>query len=561
MEKKKVKGLGFKQAYFLVGMLPLILGVVVMAVMLTLNLKKEIKDGLKNELMVAADQVNEYFAYDIIANGEVDYEEYSDHKYIESLQKHNIELTLFHGDVRKLTSLKKDDGSYNEGSQADASIYAKVSAGENYSAENVKIGDDEYFVYYRPIYDGNGKFWGMAFAGEKETRVNNTIKSAVKQVVIVAVVLIVAFSIIIFILGRKIIGTLLRVTDAIKILASGNLNIKFNHVSLIKEFNILIQAGDVLQKEMGSSIMGAKQTAIDLEDAVSLVDELSSTSATGSAQIAQAVNELAVTAQTMAETVQDANTSIFEIGDSIDKISESLVEMNHSSEASEKASKVAIEYMGKLTSASEKSSATVDEISAKITECSAAAENIKTATDAITEIASRTNLLSLNASIEAARAGEAGAGFAVVASEIQKLAEQSSVSANEIQSVIDEILEKVNECVSKAGEMNTVIAEQMQFLAETKSKIDAMVDTNNQLSEEAGKINDESKKLIELKNSVVSSISDLSAISEENAASSEEVSASVENISAAVESTKSESGNMKVLARNLGEKMEYFKME
>ena len=61
---------------------------------------------------------------------------------------------------------------------------------------------------------------------------------------------------------------------------------------------------------------------------------------------------------------------------------------------------------------------------------------IKEATTLISSIAEETNLLSLNASIEAARAGEAGRGFAVVASQIQKLADQSNESANQIDQII-----------------------------------------------------------------------------------------------------------------------------
>lgn len=66
---------------------------------------------------------------------------------------------------------------------------------------------------------------------------------------------------------------------------------------------------------------------------------------------------------------------------------------------------------------------------------------IKEATTLISSIAEETNLLSLNASIEAARAGEAGRGFAVVASQIQKLADQSNESANQIDQIIHALIE------------------------------------------------------------------------------------------------------------------------
>lgn len=559
MEKKKLS-LSFQVTLLITGLAPMVIAALVLAFSLTSQLESHIKEGIEAELKVAAEQLNQYFAYDIKANGKVDYDEYSDHKYIESLKGDNIELTLFEGDTRFITSLKNADGSYNEGTQASAEIFAQVKAGNNYSAENVVINGSKYFVYYQPIMDGNGKFWGMAFAGEPEAKVNSAISAVVIKIVIIVVVLVAILAALILLVARILSKNIAVTVDDINKMSEGNLDAEFSVVSIVKEFNTLVGAGKSLQDQLIEAVGGAKTTAVQLGDAVSKVEELSATCATGTSQIAQAVNEMATTAQNMAETVQDANATVIDMGDSIDRISENVADMNASSDASMAANETAMEYMDKLTLASERSAKTVDEISEKIAECSQSAEKIKTATVAITEIASETNLLSLNASIEAARAGESGRGFAVVAGEIQKLAEQSSDSANEIQDVIREILGKVSECVDKAGEMTAVIKEQMEFLEQTKDKIGAMSMTGQELAEGAEAINAETENLMKLKDTVMAAITDLSAISEENAASSEEVSASVSNIANAVDSTSEESAAMKELAVDLGEKMEFFKL-
>lgn len=163
------------------------------------------------------------------------------------------------------------------------------------------------------------------------------------------------------------------------------------------------------------------------------------------------------------------------------------------------------------------------ELKAAIEEISRCSEQIGTIIGAIEDIASQTNLLSLNAAIEAARAGDAGKGFAVVAEQVKKLAEESSVAARRTTSLIQTTIEAVDKGIRIAEETEQDMGLVMENAKQATDKMNNI----------AGLLSDEVAHVQEV-NSTIAAISEVvndnSASSEETAAVSEEQMAQVETM-------------------------------
>ena len=241
------------------------------------------------------------------------------------------------------------------------------------------------------------------------------------------------------------------------------------------------------------------------------------------------------TMEQMNSVMEKTSSSVQQVQGSTNQIKEDVLGMYHSvREGTDYAAKMenrAMEMRTNAESETEHAKTAADNMTTSLNEKiekSKAVENISGLTQTILDIASQTNLLSLNASIEAARAGEHGKGFAVVAEEISGLATNSAETAREIQVISDEVISNVRELADEATKMVDFVREK------TIAGYQQLMDTGVQYQEDAQKISEMLKQMEETSQHIESSMNVVSQAMDDVASAVDESARGISHVADAV---------------------------
>ena len=471
-----------------------------------------------------------------------------------------MDVTFFYGDRRIMTSAVDSNGDRILNSPAGDRIVEKVlQNGEEYFSSAVSLDGVMNYGYFMPVYQNDStEIIGMVFVGankeDKDAVVNGMI-FGIGAAVCVAMILCMG-------VGLKLATSISRnIKKSIGIMgkvAEGDLTVWVDDKMLKRKDEIgdLSRVTVKLKDTLKGILKGISQNSESLLEASRALGNAADTTNSTMNEVQNAVSQVVANS-----TEQSRNSENMRImGEHITETSTEVDTLNQNAASMQKSSKKTADTLAQLCHINEEVERIIGEVKEQTDRTNASIQKINAAMEFITSIAEETNLLSLNASIEAARAGESGRGFAVVADQIKKLAEQSNQSGHEIEETTKALMEDSAREMEIMRRMQEIIIEQSGSMQETRANVSEVLKEIEDSMQSILQIRESTGRLAESRGEVMEAVEQLSQIAHDNVDSTQQTYTETQEVLDTFKQVYDSAGQLKKIADELAESMQYFKM-
>ena len=477
-----------------------------------------------------------------------------------------MDVTFFYGDRRIMTSAVDSNGDRILNSPAGDRIVEKVlQNGEEYFSSAVSLDGVMNYGYFMPVYQNGSddEIIGMVFVGtdkENKDAVVNGIIFSIGAAVCVAMILCIG-------VGLKLATSISHnIKKSISIMgkvAEGDLTVWVDDKMLKRKDEIgdLSRVTVKLKDTLKGILKGISENSASLLEASRALGNAADTTNGTMNEVQNAVSQVVANSTEQSKNSESTSENMRIMGEHITETSTEVDTLNQNAASMQKSSKKTADTLAQLCHINEEVERIIGEVKEQTDRTNASIQKINAAMEFITSIAEETNLLSLNASIEAARAGESGRGFAVVADQIKKLAEQSNQSGHEIEETTKALMEDSAREMEIMQRMQEIITEQSGSMQETRANVSEVLKEIEASMQSILQIRESTGRLAESRGEVMEAVEQLSQIAHDNVDSTQQTYTETQEVLDTFKQVYDSAGQLKKIADELAESMQYFKIQ
>ncbi|KRE45298.1 methyl-accepting chemotaxis protein [Paenibacillus sp. Soil724D2] len=399
---------------------------------------------------------------------------------------------------------------------------------------------------------------GSIKAGEESQQVYHS--GIITSLVFIIISLIISM-ILAYFITRNISNPVRLVSRVLEQVASGDLRIKAMKVKNRDEIGNLVNSLNQMIGNLQSIVIKIQQASITVASSSEDLSGSSEETSLSTEQITTAMQEVAAGAENQmlgfsetSKAMEEMSKGIQNIAEASSNASDLAIETTKGAIQGNEMIHLAIHRMNAVNDIVQKSAAELIQLNDRSIE-------IGGIVNMITEIASQTHLLALNASIEAARAGELGRGFSVVAAEVKKLAEESERSAQQIQELIRSIQTDTSRAVLSMNEGVSEIHDGMKSVSLAGAAFEEIVGASDSLSIQIQEIASSSEQMSASSEQVTASVLEMTHISKKSYSHTQNVAETSIGQLASMQEITASSNSLTVVAQELQQVISMFKID
>ncbi|HEY9752178.1 MAG TPA: methyl-accepting chemotaxis protein, partial [Coleofasciculaceae cyanobacterium] len=306
-------------------------------------------------------------------------------------------------------------------------------------------------------------------------------------------------------------------------------------IRLLDDVEGAAQGDLTVQAEVTADVLGAvadsfNLTIQNLREIVQQVKVAARQVAKGSTDNEMFARSLSSDALRQAEELAVTLNSVQSMTDSIQRVAESAGEAEHVARSASETAIKGGEAVELTVSGILQIRETVAETTRKVKRLAESSQEISKIVALISQIASRTNLLALNASIEAARAGEAGRGFAIVADEVRQLADRAAKASKEIEQIVLQIQGETSSVMTAMEEGTQQVIEGTRLAEQAKRSLEDIIQVSNRIDVLVRSITADTVEQTETSRSVAQVMQSVELTAQETSQEAQRVSGSLQNL-------------------------------